>query len=671
MPGVPALPEPDQLRAAVSALFGLGGPLDRALPGYEVRPSQQSMATAVAGVLIEGGTLLAEAGTGTGKTLAYLAPAILSGRRTLVSTGTRNLQDQIIQKDLPLLARVLGRPFRATCMKGRANYLCLHRLEQVRHAPPRRGSVDRVHFALVDDWSARTATGDRAEIEDLPDASAVWNDVSATTEHCLGSACEQFDACFVTRMRQRAAESDLVIVNHHLLCADWSVRAHSFGEVVPECEVAVVDEAHQLEDVATQYFGVSVSHHRLTDLVRDVERAMSAGAVPVGRPMAALGAAAARVVETAEGLVAAVESVLTSRPRAGGAPSEERVRLGPDTQDAVGEAGLAVAAALDDLEAATALVKAAPDDISSIGSRAARLSADTRFVLAASDPAFVYYLERRGRTLYLKATPVDVSGNVREMLYDRLRATVLTSATLAVGDSFDYTRGRLGITGGSQLRLPSEFDYARQSILYLPPSMPDPRTPAFGPRVADEVIEILARTEGRAFVLFTSYAMLRVVQERVMVALPYPLLVQGEAPRTVLLDQFRSTPNAVLLATSSFWQGVDVVGEALSCVVIDKLPFASPGDPVVQARIEAIAEQGGDPFGTYQVPLAILNLLQGIGRLLRHRTDRGVLAILDPRLRTMGYGRRFLEALPPSPVTDDLADIERFFQRPSAYGSAT
>jgi ATP-dependent DNA helicase DinG len=659
--GIPALPEPDQLTAAVAALFAPEGVLARSLPGYEVRPSQQSMATAVARVLVEGGTLLAEAGTGTGKTIAYLAPAILSGRRTLVSTGTRNLQDQIVQKDLPLLSRVLGRPFRATCMKGRANYLCVHRLEQLRHAPPRRGSVDRVHFALIDDWARGTATGDRAEIEDLPDASAVWNDLSATTEHCLGSTCEHYDACFVTRMRQRAAESDLVVVNHHLLCADWSVRAHSFGEVVPECEAAVVDEAHQLEDVATQYFGIGVSQHRLADLVRDVERVLASGSVAVGRARAALRVAAARAVETTGALVEAVDAAIEARARTAGGAAEERLRLGPETREAVGEAGLAVAAALDDLEAATALVKGAPDDVLGVGSRAARLAADLRFVLAASDPSFVYYLERRGRSVCLRATPVDVSGIVREMLYDRMRATVLTSATLAVGDSFAYTRGRLGIHCGQSLRLPSEFDYARQSILYLPRGMPDPRTPEFGPRAADEVAEILARTEGRAFVLFTSYAMLRVVQARVAAALPYPLLVQGGAPRTVLLDQFRATPNAVLLATSSFWQGVDVVGEALSCVVIDKLPFASPADPVVQARIEAITEQGGDAFGSYQVPLAILTLLQGLGRLLRHRTDRGVLAILDPRVRTMAYGRRFLEALPPAPITDDPADIDQFF----------
>ena len=337
------------------------------------------------------------------------------------------------------------------------------------------------------------------------------------------------------------------------------------------------------------------------------------------------------------------------------------MRLSEEGLDFAGETGLMLTSTLDALEGAIRLVKEASEDLQNVGRRAAELRDQLRFLLRINDPSYVYFLEIRGRGVNLKASPIDVSSIVRELLLDRMHATVLTSATLAVNGSFGYVRGRLGISGAEEVRLPSEFDYKTQSLLYLPRRMPDPRDSSFNTRVGDETIEILQRTEGRAFVLFTSYAAMRVIEARVSATLPYPLFVQGTAPRHVLLERFKQTPNAVLLATSSFWQGVDVVGEALSCVIIDKLPFASPGDPITAARIEAINARGGDAFGEYQVPLAILTLLQGLGRLLRHRTDRGILAILDPRLQTMGYGRRFLASLPPSPITRNLDDITRFF----------
>jgi len=407
-----------------------------------------------------------------------------------------------------------------------------------------------------------------------------------------------------------------------------------------------------------------VSTWRLEELVRDGDALLAAGAVP-DRPQAAtLRARLASVRDAAGGFF---DRLLAARPsappRAPAGPGlfDERVRLTDDMVRAVGETGAALAGDLDALESAAAVVRDAPEDVRGLARRAAELRGDLAFLLAAGDPAFVYFLELRGRGVFLRAMPVDVSSIVRELLLDRMQATVLTSATLSVGGSFEYVRARLGIGQAVELQLPSEFDFRRQSVLYLPPAMPDPRSPAFGARAAEEIAAVLERTEGRAFVLFTSYAGLRDAQARLDGRLPYPLLVQGEAPRSVLLDEFRRTPNAVLLATASFWQGVDVAGEALSCVIIDKLPFASPGDPVVQARIEAIEARGGSAFDEYQVPLAILTLLQGLGRLLRHRSDRGVLAVLDPRLRTMGYGRRFLAALPPSPITHRLDDIGAFF----------
>jgi ATP-dependent DNA helicase DinG len=691
VPDVPALSRSGGLSEDVLDVFAPDGKLAQTLPAFEPRPGQRTMAAAVAGVLATGGVLLAEAGTGTGKTLAYLIPAILHRKRVLVSTGTKNLQEQIYTKDVPLLRHALGLPFTATYMKGRGNYLCLHRFDQLTsslsvdsdsslmpHRPSAGasrlrdgatiGATDRIHLTLIEEWMKRTDTGDRGEIDELPDDLAFWNEIAATTENCLGNECPRFGDCFVTRMRQRAAESDVVIVNHHLLCADAAVRHHSFGEVIPDCHVLVVDEAHQLEEIATQYFGISVSNYRVEELVADAARVLRTQPIPDRTQAKDFVLAVDRVEREGRQFFSDLQwkrpapagDALTAR-KSGGL-FDERTRLTEEALDAAGESGLLLTQALDALEGAVRLVKDASDDLQAVGRRSAELRDQLRFLLRIDDKAFVYFLEIRGRGVFLKASPIDVSSIVKELLLDRMHATVLTSATLAVNGSFAYVRGRLGIESADEVRLPSEFDYERQSLLYLPRKMPDPRDATFTQRVGDETIEILRRTEGRAFVLFTSYAAMRAVEARVASALPYPLFVQGAAPRHVLLERFKQTANAVLLATSSFWQGVDVVGEALSCVIIDKLPFASPGDPITAARIESINARGGDAFGEFQVPVAILTLLQGLGRLLRHRSDRGILAILDPRLQTMGYGRRFLASLPPAPITRKLEDIEKFFK---------
>jgi ATP-dependent DNA helicase DinG len=643
------------LTAAVDAVFSEEGPLARELPLYEPRQGQRAMAVAVAEALTDGGVLLAEAGTGTGKTLAYLVPAILSGHRVLVSTGTKNLQEQIYFKDLPVLERALAVRFTATYMKGRANYLCLHRLQHARGQSPSAELEQLAH------WAETSDTGDRAELEDLPEHSPLWNDVAATAETCLGSDCPQFQECFVTRMRQRAAASDLVIVNHHLLCADAAVRQSSYGEVIPTCHYAVVDEAHQLEDVATQYFGIAVSNYRLDDVGRDVERVLNAGVI--ADDDAAIRRQLRRVDDHARAFFGGLMLARTSRAATG-----ERLRIGPDWYGDILNDGLALVSALDGLEgvlqlAANGLTNPdAGEDVLSLARRAAEIRDQLRFLMAASDPHHVYFIETRGRGVFLRAAPIDVADILQEVLFGRMRATILTSATLAVEGSFEYVRTRLGVTKAAEIAIPSEFDYRAQAVLYLPRRMPPPKSPEFGDAVARETLEILRRTRGRAFVLFTSYGVLRAVQDKVAPVLPYPLLVQGDAPRSVLLQRFRATPHSVLLATASFWQGVDVAGEQLSCVIIDKLPFASPADPITAARVEAITADGGDAFQDYQVPLAVLTMLQGLGRLIRHRNDRGVLAVLDPRLRTMAYGRRFLDSFPPAPVTHDLRDVERFFE---------
>ena len=664
-----AVPAKAGLRDHVAGAFAPGGAIARALQGFEARQGQVEMAAAVAGVFSDDGVLLAEAGTGTGKTLAYLVPAILSGERVLISTGTKNLQEQIYFKDIPVLAESLGVKFTTTYMKGRGNYLCLHRFAEYRDSPAFRTRDDTHYMQLIEEWRTSTGTGDRAEIEELPEDVGFWNEIAATAENCIGADCPQYNDCFVTKMRQRAAESDLVIVNHHLLCADAAVRQSSFGEVIPKCDRAIVDEAHQLEDVATQYFGISVSNYRVEELARDVERAISSRMIGDGDLADDLRTDVDRLRDRAREFFNALQFVRFPSSeggdgaRGGGdwrAP-ENRVRVRPSQLNGVADEGLGVSGALDALEADLALAKNVPEDVLALARRAGELRDQLGFLLRADDPGFVYYLEARGRGTFLRGAPIDVSNIIKELLFDRMKTTVLTSATLAVDESFDYIKGRLGIRRAREVRLQSEFDYGRQAILYLPPRMPDPRSREFGHAAAREVVEIVRRSRGRAFVLFTSYANLREVQAIASAELDYPILVQGEAPRSALLRSFRATPNAVLLATSSFWQGVDVVGEALSCVVIDKIPFASPGDPITAARIEAINAEGRSAFGEYQIPLAILALQQGLGRLIRHRQDRGVLAILDPRLRTMGYGRRVLASLPPAPVTHRLDDIERFF----------
>ena len=639
---------PDVARGSRLPFFGAGGRLSRVLPGYEERPVQAELSEAVERVLRGGGVLLAEAGTGTGKTLAYLEPAASLNRRVVVSTGTKNLQEQLLGKDIPLLARALGRDLSVAVMKGRGNYLCRLRFRSFAQAGSFRRLEEIPLFRSVVDWAARTETGDRAEVEDLPDGVDFWREVSAAAENCLGQACTEFGSCWVTRMRQRALEADLVVVNHHLLCADLAVRDRSdFGSVIPEYDTLVVDEAHQLEDVATQYFGVQVTNRRLDELVHDTERELKAARLD-----------AREVRAEAEGLSLRAERLFkVLQPLAGR-------RLGPDwASPQVREEARALLGRLEGLRTAVLALPERPEGLAAVATRAEEMRKEARFLLDAEDEGHVFFVDQRGRAIHLRATPIDVSERLRTLLFDGVRAVVLTSATLAVDGGFAFLRERLGLGEVESAVLPSPFDYPSQAVLYVPRGMPEPVSPAFVERAAEEALGLLRISQGRAFVLCTSYANMHALAGRLAGQLDYPLFVQGESPKPVLLEEFRRTPHAVLVATSSFWQGIDVVGEQLSCVIVDKLPFASPGDPVVAARIDRLRSRGENAFADYQVPVAVLTLKQGLGRLIRSKTDRGILAVLDSRLVERPYGRRFVESLPPARLVHDLDAVREFFGR--------
>jgi ATP-dependent DNA helicase DinG len=643
-------------------VFGPDGLIAAAHPEYEYRPGQMEMARAVMRAFEEKRHLIVEAGTGTGKTLAYLVPAVaaaLGGNgRVIVSTGTKNLQEQLMEKDIPFLQSVLPKPFAATYMKGRNNYLCLNRLARAQSAPVLEGLDEVDYFEEVSQWSRETEIGDRAELSNLPEFLSFWRHIDARSESCLGQKCPDYDACFITRMRNRAQEADIIVVNHHLFFADLSLRNGNYGSVLPDYTAVILDEAHLVEEVASEYFGAQVSNYQIDDLVRDLGM-LTIEEVEVDQELTH---SVARMSRFADNFFMGFRDGRGEDGRYPIIPGTFARRKSSGDMEAtpLGELYMALEGAIARTETTLDALKEKTPDVENLIRRLREIRFELEFIVTGTDKKFVYWLERRNRGVFLRASPIDVAGLLQDKLFEEVPTVVLTSATLSSGGNFSFIRERLGLDTADDLIASTSFDYESQAILYLPSKMPDPRDRNWGLAAADEVIRILNATEGRAFVLSTSLAGMQSLFENVWAEIDYPCLVQGSASKGQLLKKFRETPNAVLFATSSFWQGVDVRGDQLSCVIIDKLPFAVPTDPIVAARQRSIEDSGGSSFYEYSVPQAIIALKQGLGRLIRSTTDRGVLAILDPRLRTKGYGRTFLQSLPPCRVTsriDDLASI--------------
>ncbi len=653
----------------IEEVFRPGGLLAENLADWEDRPGQFDMANEVQASLEEGRHLVIEAGTGTGKTLAYLVPVILSGKRAVISTGTKNLQDQLIRKDVPFLETVLGGRLRVAVMKGRANFLCLQKLEDKEVQPRLTGMDALVDFNLIRDWARHTETGDRAELPDLPANSKLWVDIDARKDACTGRKCAKFDECFVTRMHQRAREADLIIVNHHLFFADLALRNDDFGPVLPSYQVVVFDEAHEIEGVVGQFFGVRLSNSQVEDLVRDTENAARRerfGSGDLKRRLKGLRTASRQFFDLFE--ERQTRSVFEDRGRFCQQHPQEHAALAAALGGVVAILGRsrtnsdATDLLRNRAESLLLTLRVLLDDIETDQMDSVHQHPVLGLVAEDRHGKFVHWIEKRGKGVSLRATPVDVAPIMEDTLFRDGATAVLASATLAVDGGFEYIRGRLGLRTANERAIPGHFDYRRQVLLYLPERMPAPNSEDFHRRAVDEILALTRLSEGRAFVLFTSHQQMRRIHKEVSFSAGFPCLLQGEGSNIGLLEKFRSTENCILFATASFWQGVDVPGDQLSCVIIDKLPFAVPSDPIVQARINQIRDAGGNPFRDYQIPSAVLALKQGFGRLIRSATDRGVLALLDNRIVDKAYGRIFLESLPEYARTSSRGDVEEFFR---------
>ena len=632
--------------SGIVELLGETGPLADSVPGFFPRKEQQLMAAATADTIASSKTLIVEAGTGTGKTFAYLMPALQSGKKIIISTGTRHLQDQLFGKDLPVVRDALRAPIQSALLKGRSNYLCWHRMGTAA-GEGRKLSGRQLHeLEEIRAWSAQTTSGDIAELGKVPEDSMIWPRVTSTVENCLGQECEYFRDCFVVKARRHALEADIVVINHHLLFADMVLKEEGFGELLPGADAFIIDEAHQLPDVASAFFGTTLSSHQLRDLVRDtrLEHVREAG------DMQDLPEAADRL------------EALTHQLRLALGQTDRRAAWSEVAADAALQDALQnLSACLQQLTDWLVIAAERGKGLDSCRVRAVLLKERLALLMKHASGEYIHWFETFRTSFRLNLTPLNVAPIFRNCLDNLSSAWVFTSATLAVGDSFDHFAGQLGLEDAQMLKLDSPFDYQNNALLYLPDNLPAPNERFYVDAVVSCVRDVLEASAGRAFVLFTSHSALRAAAAQLEDTLEFPLLVQGTAPRRELLERFRELGNAVLLGTGSFWEGVDVRGAALSCVIIDKLPFSSPGDPILQARIEALREQGINPFMAYQLPNAVISLKQGVGRLIRDHCDRGVLVLCDPRLRSKAYGRIFLKSLPQMPHTSDSDRVHEFF----------
>ena len=630
----------------IGALLGAEGPFARELPNFAPRPAQQEMARAVQHAIEECETLIAEAGTGTGKTYAYLVPAMLSGQRVIISTGTKALQDQLFFRDLPKVRSVLGARLKTALLKGRANYLCLYRLDQT----VREGaSFDRqqgAQLAAIRAWSARTRRGDRMELAEVPEDSPLWLRVTSTPENCLGVECPFYGDCHVVTARREAQEADLVVVNHHLLFADLALKQEGFGEILPGAQAFILDEAHQIPELAGQFFSQSISARQLTELAQDALAECSGVTGAIGLML--------EPIEALQDAVRKLRLALDPLPTRGSFHELLQRDGVPASLRDLGE----LLSALTDVLASQA---ERSRGLMNVHERAASLMERLERITEQHSEQDVRWYELFPRGFSLHATPLDLAAPLRAMRERTFAAWIHTSATLSVAGRFDHFARQLGLDDPQALSLESPFDYARQALCYIPDGLPDPAARDYTERVIDAVMPVLQASNGRAFLLFTSHRALRRAAELLADRVPWPLFVQGSAPRHQLLEEFRASGHGVLLGAASFWEGVDVAGEALSVVVIDKLPFAAPDDPVLQARLEALEQSGINPFMGWQVPAAVIALKQGAGRLIRDVHDRGVLVLCDPRLTTKGYGKLFLASLPPMPRTRELSQVQAFF----------